>query len=40
VNAGGSEFLGEGGLVIATLAKLAMTVFTVVSCSGEKGSGW
>src|SRR6266702_4968305 len=36
---GGSEFLGEGALVIATLIRLAMTVSTTVSCSGEKGSG-
>ena len=36
---GGSEFLEEGGLVIATLTKLAITVSTAVSCSGEKGSG-
>src|SRR6266704_5709145 len=36
---GGSEFLGGGELVIATLTKLAMTVSTAVSCSGEKGSG-
>src|SRR6266702_6292288 len=37
---GGSEFSGEGELVIATWTKLVMTVSTAVSCSGEKGSGW
>src|SRR6266702_8834663 len=36
---GGSGFFGEGGLVIATWTKLAMTVSTVVLCSGGKGSG-
>src|SRR6266702_2988562 len=29
----------EGGLVIATLIRLAMTISTVSSFSGEKGSG-
>src|SRR6266702_5313830 len=36
---GGSEFSGGGGLIIVTLTRLAMTVSTAVSCSGEKGSG-
>src|SRR6266702_3303117 len=37
---GGSESSGGGELVIATLTKLAITVSTAVSCSGEKGRGW
>src|SRR6266702_5900424 len=36
---GGSVWL-ERGLVIATLTRLAMTISTVLSSSGEKGSGW
>src|SRR6266702_2097267 len=36
---GGSEFLGEGELVIATLTKLVMTASTTVSCSGGEVSG-
>ncbi len=36
---GGSEFVGEGELVIATWIRLAMTVSTAVSFSGRKGSG-
>ena len=35
---GGS--VGEGWLVIATLTRLAMTISTVSSFSGEKGSCW
>src|SRR6266702_6038614 len=29
-----------GGLVIATLARLAMTISTALFCSGTKGSNW
>src|SRR6266702_4965826 len=37
---GGLDFSEEGGLVIATLTRLVMTISTVASCSGEKRSGW
>src|SRR6266571_6967804 len=36
----GGSVGSEGGLVIATLTRLAMTISTVSSFSGEKGSCW
>src|SRR6266702_6129659 len=35
----GGSVWSEGGLVIATLTRLAMTISTASSFSGEKGSG-
>src|SRR6266702_3757434 len=36
----GGSVGSAGGLVIATLSRLAMTISTVSSFSGEKGSCW
>src|SRR6266571_7722798 len=36
----GGSVWSEGGLVIATLTRLAMTISTVSSFSGETGSCW